>query len=62
MSRVDDLEHLEDIVERIGAVETVNMISEICGANADEAEEEGDDELAAEWKGLADTLENIEWE
>lgn len=62
MSRVADLEALEDIVERIGAVETVNMIAEICGVNADEAREDNDEELAEEWEGLADTLNDIDWE
>lgn len=62
MSRADDIDALEDIVERIGAVETVNLIAGICTSNSEEAESEGDEELAGEWETMADILKSIDWE
>lgn len=62
MSRESDLEALEDIIDRVGAVETVRMVSEICSTKSEDASDDGDEELSEEWADMSEAIDNIEWE
>jgi hypothetical protein len=54
---MDDVEQLEEFIERLGIVDTVHALIVYA---SEKAEAEDDEDLADAWEELADTLQDAE--